>query len=133
MALKKQEITVNVTISKSLKEWLVADTNSISLAFSLSARTTNFLKSKRIKLLRELLVCSRDGLEWGSLLTVTQFRKITSKQWFMFKGFADGYIFDQLNQGKQPARSRSGGCATRIVMKEIDEMLNKLGLKLLFD
>ena len=112
---RKQQIVTEIQISHKLGSWLRMEIYDIGLIFNLSIRTQNILKATGIKNLRDLLLFSRKELTLGVEITEEEIKTLP---------FGDQLRIQNLTEG---GRSFKLG---PVSMKEIDSMLNKLGLKL---
>lgn len=122
---RKNKITVEVEITRSLDGWLYMSINDLGLVFNFSVRTHNILKSYGIRKLRELLYFSKKGLTEGTGITTEQFNALSfdDRKWLNY--IEDEYKTKLVNL-EEPRKYKIGPSS----MKEINTMLEKLGLKL---
>lgn len=123
---RKQLVPVTVQLNYSLGRWLRMEIPDLRLIFDLSVRIHNVLKANRIERLEDILLFSRKGFIEGTGLTTKEFEALTFEEKRRIEYLeGEGSRKVKLVNPDKPLNRNLGKAG----MKEIDTMLEKIGLK----
>lgn len=121
---RKQLVPVTVQLNYSLGQWLRMEIPDLGLIFDLSVQIHNVLKANCIERLEDMLLFSRKGFVEGTGLTTEEFELLTYYEKHRIE-YLEREHKVKLVKPDKPLNRNLGKAG----MKEIDAMLEKLGLK----
>jgi len=121
---KRQHVTVTVQITGTYRYWLHMDLDRLGIIFSFSVSTHNIFKAMGFEKLSDLLLFSREGFLTGPRMTQQELESLN----FIERRHVE-YLEERGGRQIVDAEPRKIRKLGPVSMSEIDNMLQKLGLK----